>query len=342
MCKMDVEENQKIETDFPKVSIIIPVYKVEKYIERCLRSVMAQTYEGELECILVDDCSPDQSIEIARKILASYQGKIGFTIVQQPANRGLSAARNTGIRKATGDYLYFLDSDDEITPDAMEILANLAVRYKGVELVYGNLYVSEPKKFLFICPSVQEYFSDPVRVKKMMLKRKEIPVIACNKLIQRTFILQHHLWFVEGLLHEDEVWNFFAAKYVKSFAVSSTATYVYYQNDSSIMSVASLGRVNSLLKIADIFIRHRDSMLCRLQRKWAIEMGYHALGMLTDITERETVKSKSDLMRQTFKPFLISAICRFRILELWFLMPFYLSPVFLKFSGDGIMSAFIV
>ena len=99
-----------------KVSIIIPVYNVSAYIERCVKSVMKQTYSGDIECILVNDATPDDSIDIAKRLIADYNGPIQFRILNHEHNKGFSATRNTGIDAATGDYLYFFDSDDEITP----------------------------------------------------------------------------------------------------------------------------------------------------------------------------------------------------------------------------------
>ena len=86
------------------VSIIIPVYNVSLYIERCIKSVMNQTYQ-DIECILVNDASPDNSITIAERLIADYDGSIQFRILNHEHNKGQSAARNTGIKAASGDYI---------------------------------------------------------------------------------------------------------------------------------------------------------------------------------------------------------------------------------------------
>lgn len=90
-----------------KVSVIIPIYGVEKYISDCLNSVMKQSYTNDIECILINDCTKDQSIEIAKNLIENYDGNIDFKIYEHSVNGGLSAARNTGILEAKGDYLYF-------------------------------------------------------------------------------------------------------------------------------------------------------------------------------------------------------------------------------------------
>ena len=86
-----------------KVSIIVPIYNVEKYVVNCIQSVMNQTYTGCIECILVDDYSPDDSIKLIENELKRYDGNVVFKILHHERNRGLSGARNTGIKASTGD-----------------------------------------------------------------------------------------------------------------------------------------------------------------------------------------------------------------------------------------------
>ena len=88
------------------ISIIIPVFNIAPYIGDCLESVMLQTYTGEMECIIVDDCGIDESIAIAKQMIAKYQGQIEFKIIPHAYNRGLSAARNTGIMHSKGDFIF--------------------------------------------------------------------------------------------------------------------------------------------------------------------------------------------------------------------------------------------
>lgn len=121
-----------------KISIIVPVFNVEQYIKECFDSIAAQTYKGDIECIFVDDCGQDDSVAILEQLITEYHGPIQFSIVHHEHNKGLSGARNTGIRQAKGDYLYFLDSDDTITPDCIEKLGMLAEKYPGVEMVQGS------------------------------------------------------------------------------------------------------------------------------------------------------------------------------------------------------------
>ena len=120
-----------------KVSIIIPIFKVEKYIKRCLESVVSQDY-SDIECILVNDCSPDDSFSIAKDFVDNYTGHISFSLVSHNINKGLSEARNTGINQSKGDYIYFLDSDDAIPNDAISNLVQAATHHGYPEIVYGR------------------------------------------------------------------------------------------------------------------------------------------------------------------------------------------------------------
>ncbi len=110
----------------PLISIIVPVYNVERYMERCLDAVVKQTYKN-LEVILVDDGSEDRSGSICDRY-ASEDAR--FKVVHHQ-NGGLSAARNTGIKKATGEYITFIDPDDSITEDYIEYLYNLINKHEA-------------------------------------------------------------------------------------------------------------------------------------------------------------------------------------------------------------------
>ena len=121
------------------VSIIIPTYNVASYIIECLESVASQTYRGSLECIVVDDCGTDDSIALADNFIQHYSGKIDFRILHREKNGGLSAARNTGLNEAKGEFVYFLDSDDYITPDCIESLVEVAKHFPKVEIVQGGI-----------------------------------------------------------------------------------------------------------------------------------------------------------------------------------------------------------
>lgn len=103
-----------------KLSIIVPMYRVERYIERCLKSIGTQEVEGGVECLIIDDCSPDNSRAVAEKFISDYSGAVQFRILSHSENKGQSCARNLGIENAKGDYIIFVDSDDYLADNVLE------------------------------------------------------------------------------------------------------------------------------------------------------------------------------------------------------------------------------
>lgn len=217
-----------------KISIIVPIYNVEKYLQECLQSVADQTMTEGLECILVDDCGPDNSAQIARDFIASYRGPIYFRFIQREKNGGLSAARNTGIEAAQGDYLYFLDSDDTIIPETMELMYGLVEKYGALDLVQGSFYENE-KQYKTISPYRMPEFTDNRKtIKSFLLKYEGDIVGAQSRLVRRDLFFKHKLFFKNGIIHEDNYWTFFLAKHVRSFAFCPISTYYHRYNPTSI------------------------------------------------------------------------------------------------------------
>lgn len=225
-----------------KVSILIPVYNVSQYIERCLQSVAEQTYK-DIECILVDDCGTDNSIELAQKYIEEYQGGITYSILHHDMNQGQSAARNTALRHATGDFIYFLDSDDAITSDCIEMLMELVMKYPDADFAQGN-FLDEKGDICKYGWRIQlpEYSNEHDDLEKIILS--VVVTSACNKVIRRSFLTKHDLFFPEGIIHEDMYWSYFLAKYTKAATFINKGTYIYYINDNSTMtSISSQARI---------------------------------------------------------------------------------------------------
>ena len=181
----------------PIVSIVIPVYNVEPYITDCLQSVMYQTYTGPLECILVDDCGTDKSIEVAEKLIAEYDGPIEFKVLHHEHNRGLSAARNTGMDLAKGDYVTVGK-----LPYQLELsLPEGSYHEKGISTTFCN---------------------------------HGVYVMAVNKLYSKEFMNKNRLSFEEGKVHEDEILAFEISCIEKSFYVVKSVSYYYRIRKNSI------------------------------------------------------------------------------------------------------------
>lgn len=261
-----------------KVSIIIPVYNVSPYINRCLQSVVKQTYT-DLECILVDDYGNDNSIEIAQDYIKEYSGDIEFSILHHEKNKGQAAARNTGLRYAKGEYVFFLDSDDAIMPDCIWNLMILARKYPEADFVQGN--------FLDEAGNINKYGWDinlPECCNEHDLLEKYIlftvVTSACAKVIKKKFLTDYHLYFPEGIIHEDMYWSFFLAKYTKAASFVNKGIYIYYINDNSTMTAISqqarIKRYSSRLFASEAFCADLDK-----EQKASKHQRHYVAGNLT-------------------------------------------------------------
>lgn len=218
-----------------KISIIIPVYNVADYIEDCLQSVASQTYSGEIECIIIDDCTPDNSCEIIERFIADYKGNIVFKLLHHEKNKGLSGARNTGMRNATGDYIYFLDSDDYITSDCLEKLAE-PLQQREYDFVIGDFKTSPYNSYYDnwnkikanTCYTRDEIFKSYTKGQWYMM--------AWNKLCNTKFLIDNDLYFKERIIHEDDLWSMQLAYKATSMIYINSDTYIYKLRSNSIIS----------------------------------------------------------------------------------------------------------
>ncbi len=218
------------------ISIIIPVYNVEKYIVRCLQSIADQTVCDGVECILIDDCGDDESMQQVHSFLKHYKGLIPFSVLKHHSNMGLSEARNTGIKNAHGDYLLFLDSDDALTSQCISSFTEILQTYSNVDLIQGAYVSTSQSLECFLKKQYPAYTESRKYIKRMLLDYNEMPIMAQNKLVKKTIITNNNLYFKKGIIHEDNHWSFFLAKYVKTMAFNRVPSYIYYINDGSITS----------------------------------------------------------------------------------------------------------
>ena len=236
------------------VSIIIPVYKVETYITRCIDSVLHQTYRN-LEVILIDDCSPDKSLEIAKNHINKMSAicrDINFIYLKHETNCGLSATRNTGIAAAKGKYLFFLDSDDEITHDCIEKLVRASNNGErdlicgGFRIINNDNSISDNYKTDDVC------LNDEYQIIKYYTSG-HLYMMACNKLVKKS-ILKREILFKEGIIHEDNLWSFLLINQINSLSIISSPTYIYYKREGSITSSSYLLKTyESLIQILEEF-----------------------------------------------------------------------------------------
>lgn len=215
------------------ISVIIPIYNVKDYVLGCLQSVANQTKKNGIECILVDDHGTDNSMEIAEEFVSLYNGIIDFRIYHHDKNKGLSAARNSGIREANGKYLYFLDSDDTIYPNCLNIMFDAAEKYDA-DLVQGSYASDVPYVEQFSKQSLPLFSDNHPFIKKTLLNYDVNPVMAQNRLVKKSIIVKNNLFFKEGIIHEDQYWTFFLAKVINRICFIKGETYYYRKTIGSI------------------------------------------------------------------------------------------------------------
>lgn len=237
-----------------KISVIIPVFNVEPYISACIESVLNQDYP-EMEVIIVDDCSPDSSIDIARSIIGKHPRGACAHIISHNRNQGQSVARNTGIDAATGDYLYFLDGDDYLPRNALSLLSKPAIAH-GTDFVIGNydtVGASRPMLELLKLPD------GVLTGNKAVLRsfyHEKWHVLACNSLIRAGFIRDNGLKFSPGLIHEDELWVYQMAACARSMAVVNAVTYHYVLHPGAVTSTVSRRNLDGLVNVVKAMHRY--------------------------------------------------------------------------------------
>ena len=168
------------------VSVILPIFKVEPFIERCVRSLMVQTFE-DVEFIFVDDASPDKSISIAKRVVSEYSKNVRF--ITHPVNKGLPAARNTGLAVATGEFLYHCDSDDWLESNFLEKMVK-AARDNDADFVYCDFYLSFAVKERYMS---QPHYTDKFEALQKGVLTGNMKHNVWNKLIKRELYTRNNI-----------------------------------------------------------------------------------------------------------------------------------------------------
>lgn len=232
-----------------KVSVVVPVYNVEKYLNDCLDSILRQTL-ADFELILIDDGSTDSSFAIMQQYALS---DVRIRIVSQ-TNRGVSAARNHGLSLAQGDYVLFVDSDDIILPNTLECLWNHAQK-TDADIVLGNLWkynLNGSRSRMFFRPQwvEQQMFIQGDLLYETLMSTFSFPTMVYLYFCKRSFLLDNNIWMKEGILHEDELWCMLVMCTSQKVAPLDFFYYLYMEREGSIMNSDNLHyRVESLFVV---------------------------------------------------------------------------------------------
>ena len=235
-----------------QLSVIIPIYKVEKYLRQCVDSVINQKIKN-LELILVDDGSPDQCPQICDE----YAEKYDFIKVIHKPNGGLSSARNTGIQAAAGEYLIFMDSDDWWNPDVdvNAMLAKVSQRPNVEMFLFSSLDYIEGAGYFkrtehgrldgIRVDTVEHYYED-------LLNNGNLEVHAATKILKRSFLVDNNLFFKEGIVSEDSEWIVRVLRVLSSVCVLNEPLYIYRAGRAgSITSTVGLRNLKDMLGIIE-------------------------------------------------------------------------------------------
>lgn len=242
----------------PTVSVIVPVYNVEKYIHRCVDSILEQTF-SDFELILVDDGSPDNCPSICDE----YAAKDSRIRVIHQENRGLSAARNGGMDAACGTYLMFVDSDDWLRKDTLEIFVNCQKK-TGADMVLCNILTVYPDGYSGwkrpVTPLTEKVMTRGEMVECLASEHNWYYCVAWNKLYKR--VLFEKLRFPEGYIHEDEAIIHRVVGECSCIAVTPEPLYFYRQSTDSITGRGI--RIQSMDKLHAL----ADRILFCKERNW--------------------------------------------------------------------------
>lgn len=263
-----------------KVSVIVPVYKVEKYLEKCLESLVNQTL-SDIEIVIVNDGSPDNSEKIIEIYSKRYLNKIKYVKKQ---NGGLSSARNYGIPYATGEYIAFLDSDDYVELNMYELMYNKAIEdnYDMVECNFIWEYKNKTKIDIG-----EKYKGTNEALEKAR-------VVAWNKLYRRDVLINSNILFPEGLRYEDVEFFYKILPSLNKIGFVDNAFIHYVQRDNSISNTQN-ERTKEIFNILDnvlIFYKNNE-----LYGKYKEELEYTYTRYLLCSSLKRMVKVKDKVIR---------------------------------------------
>lgn len=312
-----------------KISVIVPVYKVEPYIKRCIDSLLKQTFE-DYEIIVVNDGTPDNSMEYVEKM----QKISDRLVVCNRENGGLSAARNTGILQAKGEYIWFCDSDDAIVQDCLWMI------YEKMHTHELDMLILEEEEVLEINSEyvVNEYAQRQVEISeniitgiemlKEMVDKNAYKASACGYVIKKEILVNNQLSFFEGILHEDELFTPIAMALSKRVEYKKWLFYRRYIREGSITTGANhQKRMEGLAIVIKELFQYYEKRLITEEEKETFQkiiMGH----MRNFLGESAKLSETGDLLKQNIKE--IREIARQKKWYLGFIFEVYVIYVKLR------------
>lgn len=229
-----------------KFSVIIPIYKVEKYLKECIESVLRQSFNN-FEIILVDDGSPDS----CPKLCDEYLKKDSRVKVIHKKNGGLSDARNHGLRIASGEYIIFLDSDDYWNDKNMLYEINNFLLNNNVDMVQflAKKFIDKSNRFIYDKLYEEQFINthEKIDIIENLITTQTYSMAACNKVILKSILTENNIWFKKGLLGEDLDWYLNLLMYINTIKVINKHYYVYRIRSNSITTSMDVKNIEDLI-----------------------------------------------------------------------------------------------
>lgn len=210
-----------------KVSIVVPIYNVAAFLPRCVESLLKQTYEN-VEIVLVDDCSTDNGADIAREYAVNNTQKVIF--VQREKNGGLSAARNSGIKASSGEWITFVDSDDWVSEDFVETLLN-AAKTDGADIVMSDFYYAFESGKTYAVSTCGSVSTDTNHKLKVALADP----CSTTRLYRKTLFTENDISFPEDIWRSEDIATVIPVlTYTDKISIVQKPMYYYFQRGSSL------------------------------------------------------------------------------------------------------------
>lgn len=239
------------------ISILVPVYNVAPYIERCARSLFEQSYKY-LEFIFVNDCTPDDSISILKNVINDYPGiEKKIQIINHPRNMGLAAARNTAVRAANGEYIIHVDSDDYLDKFAIENLYKNAIANSSELVICDFMFVNSNGCKV----QKNEFHNDKSEYIHSLITRKSL-VNIIGMFIKKDLLVNNDLWEIEGLNTGEDYLMTPRIAYLAS-KISKVDKPLYYYNRTNVASYTANitdNSVNQIIEVQDRLIKYLSDL----------------------------------------------------------------------------------
>ena len=321
-----------------KISIVVPVYKVEKYIERCINSILNQTFTN-FELILVNDGSPDRCGAICN----DYSKRDKRIKVIHKKNEGLSAARNAGIKVATGEYIAFVDSDDFINKNMYKVLYENAIKYDAdismcqFKYIYPNDVIDESLEFY----SGEVLIYNNIQALEMLYKEKRLQfIVAWNKLYKKKLFCD--ISYDYGRTHEDEFIIHKLLYKSNRITFSLEEMYYYLQREGSIMksnfSEKNLDILDALINRMNFFEENNlKELYFETQNNYIYFFFDYYFKVKNQLKNEITLKNIKKQFRMIFKSLLKNRSYNKKAKILWFI--FLVNPFMYYYIINNIMKS---